>query len=382
MAKFARLDAWGRAQIVTLAGQGVKPKQIRRSVRKKDGRRPTVRAVQATIAKAARDPQWRGENAPGGPGRKQIIPESVQRDLTRLVFKERGSVTVTVKYCQQRLRALRQFNRWCVARALHRAGYQWLRRRQKHWVPEAARTARSSYARWIQRQSARDLQKYAYVDGTTYYLARGPAEAEQKAHARLGRFVWRGSSVAEGLFHDNVGPSLYAAKQGAPVKVWGLLANGHVSIHVLPEKSGSSGTSHMNGPVYRAMMDRKASEWLRASWNGRAPEVVHLVQDHERCLWQPASMECLARNGFKVVTRFPKSSPDLNAIEGVWKMLREYLAAHAPDGVEARADFLRRLHGAVRHLNASHHDELLHLCQNQQERAADVLTLSGARTKW
>ena len=87
MAKFARLDAWGRAQIVTLAGQGVKPKQIRRSVRKKDGRRPTVRAVQATIAKAARDPHWRGENAPGGPGRKQVIPKSVQRDLTRLVFR-------------------------------------------------------------------------------------------------------------------------------------------------------------------------------------------------------------------------------------------------------------------------------------------------------
>ena len=72
----------------------------------------------------------------------------------------------------------------------------------------------------------------------------------------------------------------------------------------------------------------------------------------------------------------------LNAIEGVWKMLREYLEAHAPDGVEARPDFLRRLHGAVRHLNASQHDELLHLCQNQQERAADVLALSGARTKW
>ena len=33
------------------------------------------------------------------------------------------------------------------------------------------------------------------------------------------------SSGKDGLFTDNVGPSLYAHAQGRPVKIWGMMAN-------------------------------------------------------------------------------------------------------------------------------------------------------------
>jgi hypothetical protein len=43
---------------------------------------------------------------------------------------------------------------------------------------------------------------------------------------------------------------------------------------------------------------------------------------------------------------------------------------------------VRRLHGAVRHVNTTRRSELLHLCRNMPQRADDVLKLKGARSKW
>ena len=80
--------------------------------------------------------------------------------------------------------------------------------------------------------------------------------------------------------------------------------------------------------------------------------------------------------------RFPKYSPDLNAIEGVWRLLRERLDENAPAGRESRREFVRRLCGAAAWLNAHKREQLRFLCTNQKSRAADLLRLSGAKTKW
>ena len=94
---------------------------------------------------------------------------------------------------------------------------------------------------------------------------------------------------------------------------------------------------------------------------------MHLVQDHEKCLWQdPApplsinryvktyfelpgesesqshgrgarivsqdrNLRALRRAGCIVVEQHPKYSPDLNAIEGWWRVLRERLEQAAPE---------------------------------------------------
>ena len=71
----ARLDAWARAEICTLAGMGVKPAQIAQKVRKKDGRRPKVRAVTKTIAKKKKNPSWRGADSSAG-GRPRTLSEA------------------------------------------------------------------------------------------------------------------------------------------------------------------------------------------------------------------------------------------------------------------------------------------------------------------
>ena len=129
----------------------------------------------------------------------------------------------------------------------------------------------------------------AYVDATTFYLARSQEEDQVKKRGRLGPFVWRMCTGADGLFSDNVGPSLYAASQGKPVKMWGFLANGRLCYHILPA-DGAGATVNMTSARYQKMLRRSAKRWVRCCW-GRAARGVRLVQDHEWCLWTKASAQ-------------------------------------------------------------------------------------------
>ena len=187
--------------------------------------------------------------------------------------------------------------------------------------------------------------------GTTCYLARGPSEEADKQRGRLRAYVWRMSMAADGLYNDNVGPSLYVAKQGRPVKVWGFLANGHLCIHVL-DADGASGTTHMTGPVLRRMLDRYGKQWVARCWS-RRPAVVRVVMDYETCLRQEESLKCFCKNGLHPLVNYPRSSQDLNAIENVLSLLKSKLEDEAPDAAESREDFIARLRAGVRYWNST-----------------------------
>ena len=90
----------------------------------------------------------------------------------------------------------------------------------------------------------------------------------------------------------------------------------------------------------------------------------------------------LRQAGCPVVKNCPKHATDLNAIEGWWRVLRERLEMTAPKEMETRARFLLRLRRTVSWLDAHRRDDALTVSRNQKARAADVLQLEGARTKW
>ena len=136
--------------------------------------------------------------------------------MVKLVFKHRANAIVTVSFCQKALPALRKYSRHVLARGLHDAGLAWLRRRKKRFVPAPVREQRCGYARWVLKQKASALSKWAYVDGTTYYLAQSVAQSSDQERKRLGPFVWRESAGRDGLFTDNVGASMYAGTRGPP----------------------------------------------------------------------------------------------------------------------------------------------------------------------
>ena len=97
---------------------------------------------------------------------------------------------------------------------------------------------------------------------------------------------------------------------------------------------------------------------------------------------QDRNLRALRNAGCVVVQRHPKYSPDLNAIEGWWRVLRERLEQAAPEELETRDAFVARLRRTVNWLNEHRWEQGLKLCTNQKERAADVNLLLGAKTKW
>jgi hypothetical protein len=76
----------------------------------------------------------------------------------------------------------------------------------------------------------------------------------------------------------------------------------------------------MNGDRYNDLVTTRFAQWRRNCFGDSRP--CHLVQDHEKCLWQDRNLKALKAAGCPVLEDYPKSSPDLNAIEGVWQMIK------------------------------------------------------------
>ena len=60
---FGRFSAFARGKIVAFRQSGVPFHKISKKVAKKDGARPSLRAVKAVAAKAEADPEWEGEDS-------------------------------------------------------------------------------------------------------------------------------------------------------------------------------------------------------------------------------------------------------------------------------------------------------------------------------
>jgi hypothetical protein len=146
------------------------------------------------------------------------------------------------------------------------------------------------------------------------------------------------------------------------------------------KKKRATGTMNMTIPRYVDLVNTQFKAWRRSCFGDDG--VVHLAQDHEWCLWNERSLDALRKAGFSVLKNYPKSSPDLNAIEGWWHRLKTRLNTTAPTDMESRKEFLLRLRRTVTWLNDNAWGDGLKLCTNQKVRAKDVLKLKGARSKW
>ena len=273
-------------------------------------------------------------------GRPRETTAAMDHALTKLVLKHRGSAIVTVAFLQKMLPEWRGVSDTTVERRLFDAGLAWLRRRRKSLIPAKHKVTRLRWARWVKTRPDGELKRWAYADGTSFYLARTDDKATSKSRAALGPFVWRQADGSDALYEDCVGPSAYWKAQGLPVRIWGLLANRALHITVLPDGEC------MNRWWYQWIIERKFKQWIKDSF-GVQKRDVFLVQDHERCLWTAEPLHAMDSIGVSLLRNYPKCSQDMNPIETAWRELRNRLAETQPIERESRGAFIVRLRAAV-----------------------------------
>jgi len=349
---------------------GLGPEAISQIVTKADGKTKfSHTAVSRVIDKLESDPTWRGLREKGtGTTRKTTAEEDAA--LVEGVIDNRGKRKVTVAWLRQDSPVGRKIGRTAVTERLIDAGLEYLRRRRKCLVDTNHLPARVVYCMNVLAMHQRTLDQWAYTDGTTFFLDRTDAENAETKRAVLGPFVWKQSDGSDSLWGDCIGPSSYRKAQGHQVRVWGLLADGKLHVHILN---------------YGESMDRWLYAELIEDWfPQRLGHCRFLVQDFETCLRCEDAQHAFKKFGIELVEDYPPVSQDFNAIENVWKHLRDRLDATLPDGVESRDRFIPRLKKAVAWLNRNRAAQLAKLSRNQKERARECLALKppGSRTKW
>ena len=90
-------STFARGRIVGKAEEGAKEADIRRTVKKTDGRRGSLRAIRTIIQHARKKPDYEGANSSAG-GRPRKLTHLEEQRVKRLVHEEVAVAVVTVKH--------------------------------------------------------------------------------------------------------------------------------------------------------------------------------------------------------------------------------------------------------------------------------------------
>jgi hypothetical protein len=365
----AKLTPFEVGQVVAHMHHDLGATKISRIVVREDKSHFSVTAIEDCMNKILQDPKWRGEREAGS-GAERKTTKAQDKELVKYTCANRGAKKVTVHHLRTVFGWLHGLSDSLVEDRLHDADMWWLRRRSKFSVTKKYIRERIAYCRTTLTKQQRTLDLWAFTDGTVFYLDRTEEENEHTQRAALGKFCWRKSDSREAMFQECLGPSSYKKAQGHPVRVWGLLAEGRLHIHVL--EAGEV----LNEDLYTELIDDKFEGWLGGC--------RYLVQDFERALRCAGPLHALKALQVELVQGYPRSSQDFNAIENVWKLLREELNETLPVGLEDRGDFIIRLNKAVQCMNRKRKAEIEVLSRNQRQRCKDCLETKpcGGRTKW
>ena len=99
--------------------------------------------------------------------------------MVKKVFEKRGRRKVTVQYLRDTLDWTEDLSNTTIEERLHDAGMQWLRRRRKTIVAKKYIAERIAYCLKVLSTSQAKLNRWAYSDGTVFYLDRRPMRGAQ-----------------------------------------------------------------------------------------------------------------------------------------------------------------------------------------------------------
>lgn len=177
-------------------------------------------------------------------------------------------------------------------------------------------------------------------------------------------------AMQRGTLSVYLGPSSYNKAQGTPVRIWGMLADGVLNVHVLDEGEV------MNQLVYSDLIEDKFEEWCGSC--------EYLLCDYESCLRCPLAVHSLSKTPLRLHDPYPVASQDFNAIENAWGLLKDRITETMPTKLESRDELVKRLKTAVGWVNKNKAETLWTLSTNQKKRVDECLSAKppGFRTQW
>ena len=253
-----QLDPFALGQVKAHMEHGLGSTSIARRVFKADGRTPYGEtAIVNAINKLKADRLYRGAREEGS-GAPRKTDTKQDKKIIKFVLKRRGKEKVSVPRLKKQFPFLRKLSDSLVEDRLHDAHLEYLRRRNKTIVTKEYLRERVDYCNSVKRKHQSTLDKWAWTDGTTYYLDRTDAEHADTLRRALGTHVWRRSDNSDALYQDCIGPSVYSKGQGIPVKVWGMLADGGLHIEILDQGE------NMDTALYVELIEDKFQDWCAA----------------------------------------------------------------------------------------------------------------------
>ena len=262
---FARFTPAARNRTIGIRLAGAERENIRNTILKSDGQKGNLRAIDQVLSNYEQDPDYDANNISSG-GRPRSLTVEQEHAVLKVLMRDVGKFVVTARYVKKKLLGMRLIPDKTIQRTFDRLGYAYRDRRRKAIIDDVYKPARCTYAHWLLKQDQAFLNTFCYTDGTTFFLAADSAQYTDKTQAALGRKVWRLKDGSDALEDKNVGPSSYAKAQGQPVKIWGLLGNGHLEYFLLPEvidHRGRKRSANMNGDRYEQMAKRSFKAWKK-----------------------------------------------------------------------------------------------------------------------
>ena len=106
-------------------------------------------------------------------------------------------------------------------------------------------------------------------------------------------------------------------------------------------------TANRNGTRHEPMVKSHFKNCKKRMLPRLNNTLIPLVKDLERLLRQPRNLKAEKAAGFKTLTQHSKCSPDMNAIENCWDLLRGRLLFFALVENKSPAVFIKRLRRIV-----------------------------------
>ena len=107
-ASFARLSPLAKGRIVGMREAGMKRAAIRKKVKKKDGKRPCLRAVDAVLKKFEEDPEWDGCEKRTAGGRPRDLTQQQEEEILDILLRDVGKKVVSATSVKRSLPHLRR----------------------------------------------------------------------------------------------------------------------------------------------------------------------------------------------------------------------------------------------------------------------------------